>query len=68
MPPERLILLTSDNGVVLSKVTLSPTAPKAEPISSYVVETPRAPHMMTFAKRTEALECFEQEVERSSLP
>jgi hypothetical protein len=66
MPPERLILL-SENGVVLSKVTLATATPKEEPVSSYVVESSRAPNAMPFAKRAEALECFEEEVARSRL-
>ena len=67
MPPQKLVLLTSDNGaVVLSKVLLPPTSPKAASVSSYVVESSRTAEVMAFIKRAEALECFEEEVERSN--
>ena len=64
MPPQRLVLLASDNGVVLSKVTLAEVSPKEKPISTYVVEIARTQESRTFEKRTDALECFEQEAER----
>ena len=67
MPPSRLVLLTSDNGVTLSKVTLVGSMPKSEVISSYVVESVRTPDIKTFPARSEALEHFEGEVERCRL-
>jgi hypothetical protein len=67
MSPQKLVLLTSDDGaVVLSKVILAPTSPKAEQVSSYVVESSRTAEVLAFVKRAEALECFEEEVERSN--
>jgi hypothetical protein len=38
MPPERLVLLSSDSGVVLSKVTLAESSPNSQPITTYLVE------------------------------
>ena len=64
MPPTRLVILTSDNGVTLSKVTLAGCFPKSEVISSYVVESARTPDVKTFPARIEALDHFEVEVER----
>ena len=66
MSPQKLVLLTSDNGVVLAKVTLAQGSPAGEPISTYVVEIGRTKETKAFEKRTDALECFEIEVERAT--
>ena len=68
MPAERLVLLRSDNGVTLTKVTLPGAPAKAAGVTSYVVESNRTPDVKAFATRTDALEHYEEEVERCRVP
>jgi len=68
MPADRLVLLRSDNGVTLTKVTLPGGTAKAAGVTSYVVESNRTPDVKAFATRTDALEHYEEEVERCRVP
>ena len=68
MPAEKLVLLSSENGVTLSKVTLPSPTPKSTGITSYVVESHRTPDVKAFATRTDALEHYEEETERCRPP
>jgi hypothetical protein len=68
MPADILVLLRSDNGVTLSKVTLPGTTVKSSGVTSYVVESNRTPDVKAFATRSDALEHYEEEVERCRVP
>jgi hypothetical protein len=68
MPADKLVLLRSDNGVTLSKVTLPGGTAKSAGVTSYVVESNRTPEVKAFGTRTDALEHYEEEVERCRLP
>jgi hypothetical protein len=67
MSEEAKILLSSDNGVTLSKVMLTHGKARPSSVSSYVVESPRTPRRKTFATRTDALDYYEEEIERCRL-
>jgi hypothetical protein len=67
MPPEKLVL-RSNNGVTLSKVTLPSATAKSTGVTSCVVESNRTPNLKTFATRTDALEYYKEEVGRSRVP
>jgi hypothetical protein len=66
MSSERLVLLTSGNGVTLSRVTLPNTKAKSA-VSTYVVESHRMPNAKAFGTRTDALDYYEEEIERCRL-
>ena len=68
MPADKLVLLRSDNGVTLYKVTLPSVTIQSAGVTSYVVESKRTPDVKTFATHTDALEYYQAEVERCRLP
>jgi hypothetical protein len=71
MPADKLVLLRSDNGVILSKVTLALGKWLSEMagVTSYAVESNRTPDVKASATRADdAPEHYEEEVERCRLP
>jgi hypothetical protein len=62
------VFLHSDNRVTLSKVTLPSATAKSAGVTSYVVESNRTRNVKAFATRTDALEYYEEEVQRGRAP
>jgi len=67
MQPDKTILLTSNNGVTLWRVTPPRQKSRKPSAASYVVESNRTPKAKTMTTCTDALEYYEDEVDRCRL-